>query len=52
MGAMSFWHWALVILVVVLLFGRGTRHVRPAPAVGNGMRSVVDRMKSWFQGNF
>jgi sec-independent protein translocase protein TatA len=23
MGAMSFWHWALVILVVVLLFGRG-----------------------------
>lgn len=23
MGAMSFWHWALVILVVMLLFGRG-----------------------------
>lgn len=23
MGAMSIWHWALVILVVVLLFGRG-----------------------------
>jgi sec-independent protein translocase protein TatA len=23
MGAMSVWHWALVILVVVLLFGRG-----------------------------
>lgn len=23
MGAMSFWHWALVILVIVLLFGRG-----------------------------
>jgi len=38
--------------VGLLLFGRGTRHVRPAPSVGNGMRSVVDRMKSWFQGNF
>ena len=23
MGAMSVWHWALVILVVMLLFGRG-----------------------------
>jgi sec-independent protein translocase protein TatA len=23
MGAMSFWHWALVILVIMLLFGRG-----------------------------
>jgi len=23
MGAMSIWHWGLVILVVVLLFGRG-----------------------------
>ena len=23
MGALSFWHWALVILVIVLLFGRG-----------------------------
>ena len=23
MGSLSIWHWALVILVVVLLFGRG-----------------------------
>jgi sec-independent protein translocase protein TatA len=23
MGSVSIWHWALVILVVVLLFGRG-----------------------------
>ena len=23
MGSFSIWHWALVILVVVLLFGRG-----------------------------
>jgi cell division protein FtsA len=38
--------------VGLLLFGRSTRHVRPAPASGAGMRSVVDRMKSWFQGNF
>jgi sec-independent protein translocase protein TatA len=23
MGAMSFWHWAIVIIIVMLLFGRG-----------------------------
>ena len=23
MGSLSIWHWALVILVIVLLFGRG-----------------------------
>jgi len=36
-----------------LLFGRENyvRRGHGAP-VANGMRSVVDRMKAWFQGNF
>ena len=39
--------------VGLLLFGRENyvRRGRGAP-VANGMRSVVDRMKAWFQGNF
>jgi cell division protein FtsA len=37
--------------VGLLLFGRGTRHVRPGP-VGQNMRGVVDRMRDWFKGNF
>ena len=39
--------------VGLLLFGRENymRRGRSAP-VANGMRSVVDRMRAWFQGNF
>jgi cell division protein FtsA len=39
--------------VGLLLFGRENyvRRGRTAP-VTNGMRSVVDRMRAWFQGNF
>jgi cell division protein FtsA len=39
--------------VGLLLFGRENyvRRGRGAP-VANGMRSVVDRMRAWFQGNF
>jgi len=39
--------------VGLLLFGRENyvRRGRTAP-VANGMRSVVDRMRAWFQGNF
>ena len=39
--------------VGLLLFGRENyvRRGHGAP-VANGMRSVVDRMKAWFQGNF
>jgi len=39
--------------VGLLLFGRENyvRRGRAAP-VANGMRSVVDRMRAWFQGNF
>jgi hypothetical protein len=40
--------------VGLLLFGRENhihRHGRIAPVAGN-VRSVVDRMKAWFQGNF
>ena len=38
MGAMSFWHWALVILVVVLLFG-----LWPAPMF-DMMNASVDQL--------
>ena len=38
--------------VGLLLFGRSTRHVHPAPVGGIGARKLLDRMKSWFQGNF
>jgi cell division protein FtsA len=39
--------------VGLLLFGRENyvRRGRAVP-VANGMRTVVDRMRSWFQGNF
>jgi hypothetical protein len=40
--------------VGLLLFGRENfvrRGGRGAP-VANGMRSVLDRMRAWFQGNF
>jgi cell division protein FtsA len=40
--------------VGLLLFGRENyvrQHGRSAP-VGNGVRSVMDRMRAWFQGNF
>ena len=39
--------------VGLLLFGRENyaRRGRTAP-VANGMRSVVERMRAWFQGNF
>jgi sec-independent protein translocase protein TatA len=42
MGAMSFWHWALVILVVVLLFGRGK--------VSDLMGDVAKGIKSFKKG--
>jgi cell division protein FtsA len=39
--------------VGLLLFGRENyvRRGRSAP-VGSGVRSVMDRMRAWFQGNF
>jgi sec-independent protein translocase protein TatA len=42
MGAMSFWHWALVILVVILLFGRGK--------VSDLMGDVAKGIKSFKKG--
>ena len=42
MGARSFWHWALVILVVVLLFGRGK--------VSDLMGDVAKGIKSFKKG--
>lgn len=42
MGAMSFWHWALVILVVMLLFGRGK--------VSDLMGDVAKGIKSFKKG--
>jgi cell division protein FtsA len=38
--------------VGLLLFGRSTRHVHPAPGNGAGARKVIDRMREWFKGNF
>lgn len=39
--------------VGLLLFGNQNRSMREAEArMGNGFNSVVQRMKSWFQGNF
>jgi cell division protein FtsA len=38
--------------VGLLLFGRSTRMVHPGPMAGLGARRMLDRMKSWFQGNF
>jgi cell division protein FtsA len=38
--------------VGLLLFGRSTRMVHPGPMAGVGARRMLDRMKSWFQGNF
>lgn len=42
MGAMSFWHWALVILVIMLLFGRGK--------VSDLMGDVAKGIKSFKKG--
>ena len=39
--------------VGLLLFGNQNRSMRESEArMGNGFKSVVQRMKSWFQGNF
>ncbi len=42
MGSLSIWHWALVILVVVLLFGRGK--------VSDLMGDVAKGIKSFMKG--
>ena len=42
MGAMSIWHWALVILVVMLLFGRGK--------ISDMMGDVAKGIKSFKKG--
>lgn len=44
MGATSIWHWIIVLLVVLLLFGKG----RIAPVmgdIGKGMRSLREGLK-------
>jgi cell division protein FtsA len=38
--------------VGLLLFGRSTRQVHPAPVGGIGARRLIDRMREWFKGNF
>ena len=53
-GAIHFSAALCYSLVGLLLFGRENyvrRGGRGAP-VANGMRSVLDRMRAWFQGNF
>jgi sec-independent protein translocase protein TatA len=42
MGGLSIWHWALVILVVMLLFGRGK--------ISDLMGDVAKGIKSFKQG--
>lgn len=42
MGSLSIWHWALVILVIVLLFGRGK--------VSDLMGDVAKGIKSFKKG--
>jgi len=42
MGSLSIWHWALVILVVMLLFGRGK--------VSDLMGDVAKGIKSFKKG--
>lgn len=44
MGATSIWHWIIVLLVVLLLFGRG----RIAPIlgdIGKGIHSLKEGLK-------
>lgn len=41
MGAMSLWHWVVVILVVILLFGRGMISSTMAD-VAKGLRQLRD----------
>ena len=36
MGSLSIWHWALVILVIVLLFGRG----KISDLMGDGAKGI------------
>ena len=43
MGSFSIWHWALVILVVVLLFGRGKIYDLMG-AVAKGIKSFKKGM--------
>ena len=42
MGGLSIWHWALVIIVVMLLFGRGK--------ISDLMGDVAKGIKSFKQG--
>ncbi len=42
MGSLSIWHWALVIVVVMLLFGRGK--------ISDLMGDVAKGIKSFKQG--
>ena len=42
MGGLSIWHWALVIIVVMLLFGRG----KISDLMGDGAKGI----KSFKQG--
>jgi hypothetical protein len=38
--------------VGLLLYGRANTGQAPPKIVGDGVKSVMDRMRSWFQGYF
>jgi sec-independent protein translocase protein TatA len=42
MGSFSIWHWAIVILIVVLLFGRG----KISDLMGDVAKGIKRRRKS------
>jgi sec-independent protein translocase protein TatA len=44
MGLGSFWHWLLVLLVVLLLFGPG-RLPKLMGDIGKGVRSLRDGLR-------
>ncbi|MEG1452718.1 twin-arginine translocase TatA/TatE family subunit [Brevundimonas sp.] len=45
MGAMSFWHWAIVIVVVLVLFGGRGKLSSIMGDAAKGIRAFKDGMK-------
>lgn len=41
MGAMSLWHWIVVVLVIILLFGRGVIS-STMEDIGKGLKKMKD----------
>lgn len=46
MGTLSVWHWAIVLVVVLLLFGRRGRISGMLGELGKGLRDFQSGLKS------